>query len=434
MSADVIVVGVGADGWSGLAAAAQAELSRARIVYGSTRQLRLLPGEVRADRVVWRSPMSAHLAELADGIAAHSIDPNSNNPNSNNPNSNSPDSNSPDSTAAAAPIHVLASGDPMFHGVGASLVRAFGAERVRVIPHPSSASLAAARLGWDLARTRVVSLVTAPVETLLGHLTGGARTIVLSRDAATPADVADLLTAAGFGASSMTVLSDLGARTERVDSGHAATWTGTPSPLNIVAVDCVGPAHSRAPGLDDDEFTNDGQLTKRPIRALTVSALRPADGQTFWDIGAGAGSICIEWLRLAQTGRAVAFEADPARTSHIVENARRHGVADRLELRGAAPDALTDAPRPDTVFVGGGLSADLLERAWAALPTGGRIVANAVTLQTERLISDAADRWGGDLMRVSVERAAPLGRSTAWRPALPIVQWTAVRTDDEGMR
>lgn len=399
MSADVVVVGIGADGWRSLSSIAQSELSEALVVYGSTRQLALLPDDVvGATRVPWHSPMSAHLAELA----ASELD---------------------------APIHVLASGDPMFHGVGTSLVRAFGAERVRVISHPSSATLAAARLGWDLARTQVVSLVTASVDTLTAHLTDGAALLILSRDATTPADVADLVADSGFGASPFTVLSDLGADTERVHAGRADTWTGAPSALNVIAVDCVGPARSRAPGLDDDDFVHRGQITKRPMRALTVSALRPAEGQTLWDVGAGAGSIGVEWLRLTTTGRVVAFESDAERAADVVENARRHGVVDRLDLRGAAPAALTGAPKPDTVFIGGGMTTEALGIAWNALESGGRIVANAVTLETERLVVDAAGRWGGDLMRVSVERATPLGRSTAWRPALPIVQWTAVKTE-----
>ena len=398
MSADVVVVGIGADGWRSLSSIAQSELSEAFVVYGSTRQLALLPDDVGATRVPWHSPMSAHLAELA----ASELD---------------------------APIHVLASGDPMFHGVGTSLVRAFGAERVRVISHPSSATLAAARLGWDLARTQVVSLVTASVDTLTAHLTDGAALLILSRDATTPADVADLVADSGFGASPFTVLSDLGADTERVHAGRADTWTGAPSALNVIAVDCVGPARSRAPGLDDDDFVHRGQITKRPMRALTVSALRPAEGQTLWDVGAGAGSIGVEWLRLTTTGRVVAFESDAERAADVVENARRHGVVDRLDLRGAAPAALTGAPKPDTVFIGGGMTTEALGIAWNALESGGRIVANAVTLETERLVVDAAGRWGGDLMRVSVERATPLGRSTAWRPALPIVQWTAVKTE-----
>lgn len=401
MTADVVVVGIGAGGWLSLSPTAQSELSEAVVVYGSARQLALLPDEIGATRVPWRSPMSAHLAELA----ASELD---------------------------STVHVLASGDPMFHGVGASLVRAFGADRVRVIAHPSSATLAAARLGWDLARTQVVSLVISPVDTLTPHLTDGAALLILSRDAATPADVADLLADNGFGASPFTVLSDLGAATEQVQAGQADTWTGAPSALNVIAVNCVGPARSRAPGLGDDDFVHRGPITKRPMRALTVSMLRPAEGQTLWDVGAGAGSIGIEWLRLTASGRVVAFESDADRAADIVENARRHGVGDRLELRGAAPGALDGAPSPDTVFIGGGMTREVLEIAWNALVSGGRIVANAVTLETERLVVDAADRWGGELLRVTVERAAPLGGSTAWRPALPIVQWTAVKIETGG--
>lgn len=401
MTADVVVVGIGADGWSGLSQDAQTELRRARTVYGSTRQLDLLPADVDAARVTWRRPMSEHLSELAS------------------------------SSGFDHPIHILASGDPMFHGVGASLTRAFGTDRMRVFGHPSSVSSAAARLGWDLARADVVSLVTAPVDTLSRRLTDGATILILSRDATTPLDVADLLTANGFGESHLTVLSDVDGSAERVDSGLASTWTGAPSSLNIIGIRCVGPSRSLVPGLDDDEFVNDGQLTKRPIRALTVSALRPAERATLWDIGAGAGSVGVEWLRATATGRAIAFESDPARAANVATNARRHGVADRLTVLGAAPDALADAPTPDTVFVGGGMTSDVLHVAWHALPTGGRIVANAVTLETERLLVDAATRWGGELMRVSVERATGLGGSTAWRAAFPIVQWTAIRHGDD---
>ncbi|MGO3325852.1 precorrin-6y C5,15-methyltransferase (decarboxylating) subunit CbiE [Gordonia sp. (in: high G+C Gram-positive bacteria)] len=401
MTADVVVVGIGAGGWRSLSPAAQSELSEAVVIYGSARQLDLVPDDVGATRVRWRSPMSEHLAELGESDL--------------------------DST-----VHVLASGDPMFHGIGASLVRVFGAARVRVIAHPSSATLAAARLGWDLARTRIVSLVTAPVDALAAHLTDGAALLILSRDATTPADVADLLANNGFGASPFTVLSDLGADSERVQAGRADTWTGAPSALNIIAVDCVGPVRSRAPGLADEDFTHRGQITKRPMRALTVSALRPAEEQVLWDVGAGAGSVGIEWLRLTASGRVVAFESDAERSADVLENARTHGVVDRLDLRGAAPDALSDAPAPDAVFIGGGMTPEVLEIAWNALASGGRMVANAVTLETERLVVDAADRWGGELLRVSVERASPLGGSTAWRPALPVVQWTAVKTETEG--
>ncbi|GAC78313.1 precorrin-6Y C5,15-methyltransferase (decarboxylating) [Gordonia malaquae] len=403
MTGRFVVVGMGADGWESLSSTARRSLEAATDVYGSARQLDLLPADLTAVRTPWRSPMSEHLASLAATIGGADV------------------------------VHVLASGDPMFHGVGASLVRLVGPDRVTVHSSPSSVSLAAARLGWDLASTMVVSLVTAPVETLALNFTDGARLLVLSRDGSTPAQVAELLRSLGFGSSEMTVLGDLGGAAEHVVTGRADVWNDGAPALNVVAVDCVGPAVSRAPGLPDSHFANDGQLTKQPIRALTVSALAPAEGRLLWDVGAGSGSIGIEWLRQLRTGRVVAFESDTDRAAVATANACRHGVGDRYEMRGAAPASLDGAPTPDAVFIGGGMTADVLDAAWSALCVGGRIVANAVTIETERLLVEAAGARGGDLIRVSVERAAPLGRSTAWRPALPIVQWTAVKESGAGL-
>lgn len=391
-----VVVGIGADGWDGLTPAARRELESARTVYGSQRQLDLLPASVSATRIQWRSPMSEHLADVT-------------------------------AAETSEPVHLLASGDPMFHGLGASLVRTVGAHRVRVLSAPSSVSLAASRLGWDLASATVMSLVTAPLESMVGHLTDGARLLVLSTDASTPEAVAHLLCEYGYGGSSLAVLSDLGAPDEHILWGNADGWRGTSSALNIVAVECAGPPRSRAPGRADDAYLNDGQLSKRPVRVLSVSVLEPAEGQCLWDIGAGSGSIGIEWLATLRTGHVVAFEADPQRAVNVVENARRHGVVDRIEVRAGVPAALADAPRPNSVFIGGGMSVEVLDAAWNALLPGGRIVVNAVTIETERIVDQASRRWGGDMVRIGIEYAAPLGGSTAWRPALPIVQWTAVK-------
>ncbi len=392
MTGRFVVVGIGADGWEGLGARARTELTRARVVYGSQRQLQLIP-DGPAQRRAWTSPMSQHLRQVLNSDAEDDI-------------------------------HILASGDPMFHGVGTTIVRAVGAERVHVIPAVSSASLACARLGWDLADTTILTTVTRDVDTVAAALTDGLDLLVLSRDETTPAAIAGLLNDNGFGWSSVTVLEQLGGPDERVVRGVARTWVEPPGdPLNIVAISCVGPRRSTAPGLPDDAFDHDGQITKQPIRALTVSALAPSYRQLLWDIGSGSGSVAIEWLHAAPTGRVVAFERDIARTDRLLSNARTHAVADRLTVRGAAPDACTDAPPPDSVFIGGGLSDDVLTAAWTALMTQGRLVANAVTLENQTLLADWYARHGGSLRRFGIETAAPLGTMTTWRPSLPIVQW-----------
>jgi precorrin-6Y C5,15-methyltransferase (decarboxylating) len=391
-----VVVGIGADGWDGLTLPSQRELAGATTIYGSGRQLALLSPEVDAKLVAWRSPMSAHLREVLA-----------------------------DSTSGT--VHLLASGDPMFHGLGSTVVEAVGPANVRVLPHPSSASLAAALLGWDLSTVRVVSLVTGDVDDVLGAAGDGRRLIVLSRDVSSPAAVAAMLRDGGWGASMMTVLEQLGGPAQRVVSGTAAGWDEPDGdPLNVVAVECTGPTRQLAPGLPDADFTHDGQLTKQAVRALTVAALAPSDGQMLWDIGAGAGSVGIEWLRLNPSGRVVAIEHDTARAARIGENARRHGVGSRLdvvEAEAAAALARVAGP-PDAVFAGGGLDAAVFDRAWSALAPGGVFVANAVAIPTQELVIGLAAQHGGTLRRIGLEEAAPLGSLTAWRPALPVVQWT----------
>lgn len=390
----IVVVGIGADGWAGLTDHARDELLGASVIYGSRRQLGLL-GELPARRVPWESPMTDHLQRvLAD--------------------------------ADDVTIHVVASGDPMFHGVGSTIARMAGTARLTVIPTVSSASLACARLGWDITDVAIVSAVTAHAQVVSSVATHRRRVLVLSRDAATPSSVARILCDNGFGASEMTVLARLGSSGERSVSARADLWDDPGvDALNVIAVDCVGPRRSPAPGRPDDEFAHDGQITKSPIRALTVAALAPTCHDLLWDIGSGSGSVAIEWLRVAERTAAIAFEADAARAERITRNAARHGVAHRLRVAGRAPQSLAAAPTPDAVFIGGGLTAEVLTAAWDALAPGGRIVANAVTLETQSLLTGACSEHGGDLRRIAIETAAPLGSMTTWRPALPIVQWSA---------
>ncbi len=394
-----VVVGIGADGWDGLSGAAQRELVCATRVFGSARQLRLLGPTVGATRTPWRSPMSAHLREILEGA---------------------------EDGGADGPVHLLASGDPMFHGLGATVVAAVGADRVRIVTHASSVSLAAARLGWDLSAAAVVSLVTGEVDDVLGAAGDGCRFFVLSRDAATPAAVAATLRDHGWGDSALTVLEQLGGPTERIVAGTARDWAvPAGDALNVVAVECAGPARVLAPGLPDTDFDHDGQITKQVVRALTVAALAPSAGQVLWDVGAGSGSVGIEWLRVNPTGRVIAVERDAQRSVRIGTNARRHGVAGRLTV--VAGEAAAVLPgftgAPDAVFAGGGLTADVFALLWGVLPVGGTFVANAVSIPTQQLLVGLAAEHGGSLRRVGIEDAAPLGRVTAWRPALPIVQW-----------
>lgn len=393
----VDVVGIGADGWEGLSPRARRAVTSADVLLGNTRQLDLVP-EPAGRRVAWPSPMLPALPGL---LAEH----------------------------ADRAVCVLASGDPMFHGIGSTLARLVGPERLRVLPHPSSASLACARMGWPVHATAVVSLVGKPVELLHPSVQPGHRVLVLSSGPRTPAEVAALLRARGFGASRMTVLTDLGGASERRLQATADSWEQAEVPaLNVIALECPADPATRplptTPGLPDDVFEHDGQLTKRDVRAVTVPRLAPGPGQLLWDVGAGAGSIAIEWMRVDPSCRAIAVEHREDRAARIVRNAAALGVPGLDVVTGAAPEALAGLEAPDAVFVGGGATVPgVLEACWSALRPGGRLVVNAVTLQSEVLVADWYDREGGELVRLSVEHASPVGGFTGWRPAMRVTQW-----------
>ncbi|GAA2063511.1 bifunctional cobalt-precorrin-7 (C(5))-methyltransferase/cobalt-precorrin-6B (C(15))-methyltransferase [Streptomyces albiaxialis] len=400
----VTVVGVGADGWEGLPDAARTALRDAEVLIGGPRQLDLLPPapECAGERVAWPSPLRPAVPGL---LAVH----------------------------AGRRIAVLASGDPFFHGIGRALAEELGPGALRVLPHPSSVAYACARLGWPQEDTEVVTAVGRPTARLAAALHDGRRLLVLSAGAATPAEVAALLRDRGFGPSRLRVLEQLGGPRERTYEGVADDWTAPPGdPLNVLAVECRrAPGALRlgaAPGLPDEAYEHDGQLTKRHVRAATLAALAPAPGELLWDVGGGSGSIAVEWMRTHPSCRAVSVERDPERAARIDRNAERLGVPGLRTVAGEAPHALAGLPAPDAVFVGGGLTAPgLLDACWAALAPGGRLVANTVTLESEALLADRRARHGGELTRLAVAHAVPVGGFTGWRQAMPVTQWSVTK-------
>lgn len=404
----VTVVGIGADGWAGLPDASRDALRGADVVIGGDRQLALLPEECRARRVAWPSPLRPAVPAL---LAEHTRD--------------------------GRRVAVLASGDPMFYGIGRALAETAGPERLRVLPHPSSVSYACARLGWPLEDTETVTLVGRPLASLTAALHDGRLLLVLSAGAATPGEVAALLRDRGFGPSRLTVLEQLGSDRENHLTGTADHWPHPPGdPLNVLAVTCVrDPSALRlgaVPGLPDAAYENDGQLTKRHVRAATLAALAPAPGELLWDIGGGSGSIGIEWMRTHRTCRAVAVERSPERAARIARNAAALGVPALKVVTAAAPAGLAELDTPDAVFIGGGLTAPgLLDACWAALRPGGRMVANTVTLESEALLADRYRRHGGDLVRLAVAHAVPVGGFTGWRQAMPVTQWSVTKRETE---
>lgn len=391
------LIGIGEDGLAGLSDAAKALLQAAELVVGGKRHLMLARDAIRGKSLTWPSPIGDAFPEIA--------------------------------AQRGRPIAVLASGDPFFYGVGKQLTAVVPADEILCLPQPSAFSLAAARLGWALQDTALVSLHGRPLEAVIRHLQPGGQIIALSWDGETPARLATLLSARGFGSAILTVLEALGGPRERIRTSAASRFAlADVDDLNTIAIalpsDVVLPTLSLAAGLDDSVFESDGQLTKREIRAVTLSSLAPRAGELLWDVGLGAGSISIEWLLRHPAMRAIGIEAHPDRAQRAARNAAALGTPDLSIVVDRAPDAFAGLPEPDAIFLGGGMSdPGVFETAWAALKPGGRLVANAVSLKTEQLMLDLFHRHGGDLVRLDVARANPIGNEVAWSPARPVTQW-----------
>ncbi|MBC8790235.1 MAG: cobalamin biosynthesis bifunctional protein CbiET [Tagaea sp. CACIAM 22H2] len=398
MDAWLEIVGIGEDGLAGLSPAARAAIARAQILVGGKRHLALVPDGAQ-ERWPWPSPLEAGIEKLLD--------------------------------LRGTKVCVLASGDPMWFGVGATLARRLAKDEYRVHPAPSSFALAAARMGWSLQDVATISVHGRPIEALHPHLQPGAKLLVLSDSGDTPAAIVRMLCARGYASSDVTVLEHMGGEGEtRFDARAGAFPPDRRRDLNVVAIACV--AEAMAPlmpivaGLPDDAYIHDGQLTKRDMRAITLARLAPYPGALLWDVGAGCGSISIEWMRSHPACRAIAIERDEARRGMIATNAKALGAPGLRIVAGAAPAALEGLETPDAIFVGGGASeAGMLEKCWAALRPGGMLVANAVTLQSEAVLIAARETYNGELVRISVAHASPVGKFDAWRTAMPVTTLTA---------
>lgn len=394
------ILGVGVDGVEGLKPRARDALSAAGTVYGGERHLAMVESLITGETRVWSSPIADSITELLG--------------------------------KRGTPVAVLASGDPFYFGIGASIRPHVKPSEMRVFPALSAAALAAARLGWAQQDVTTVSLCGRKLESLRPHLQPGGQLFVLSADGTTPAKVAAELTERGFGPTRMHVLEQLGGPDQRHRMVQAARFDlADVAALNMMALEIEAGPGARiipvVPGRPDDLFEHEGQITKAEVRAITLANLSPRPGELLWDVGTGSGSIAIEWLLAASGTKAIGIDRREDRIAAARANAARLGVPN-LKLRsGDAPEVLKGLPTPQAIFIGGSGSREAFEAAWAALPSGGRLVANAVTLETLALLTEIRKQWGGRMVRISVERADAVGSYQAFRPALSIVQYVGIK-------
>ena len=389
------LLGIGADGLDGLSQRARRALAAAEVLVGGARHLAMLPEDGRP-RLSWRSPLADTLPEIL--------------------------------AQRPRPVALLASGDPLWYGVGRLLLQHLSPAEVAIVPHVSAFQEACSRLGWALEEALPLTAHGRPISALRRHFQPGRRLLVLTADGSGPAAIARCLAADGYGESGITVLEEMGGVRERRTEARAATLDGRFADLNLVAIELATAARPRpsVPGLPDDAYEHDGQLTKAEVRAVTLAALAPCDGELLWDVGAGAGSVAIEWLRSGRAMRALAIERDSARAARITANAERLGVPELVVHTGAAPAALADLPAPAAIFVGGGASAPgLLDLCWDRLATGGRLVVNAVSVAGEAALLALHGAHGGRLLRLQLARAETIGTRLVWRPAMPVTQLAA---------
>lgn len=397
-SAWLHIVGIGEDGMDGLTPATRAVVEAADVIVGGDRH-HDLSDNLTAERIAWPSPFDAVIDKLL--------------------------------ALKGRRVVVLATGDPLWFSVGARIGRAMPSNEITYHPQVSAFQLAAVRMGWSMADLETLTVHGRPVETMIAFIQPEQRLLILTTGEQTPAQIAAFLTRRGYGKSRMTVLSSMGGKDERRFDGQAETWTHKVPPFNTLAVECVAAPDAallpRVPGLDDTLFESDGTMTKREVRAATLAKLMPMRGALLWDVGAGCGSVAIEWMRAARYARAIGIEPRADRRTMAAVNAEALG-APRLELiDGMVPEALDGLTAPDAIFIGGGLSEETFAACWSALRPLGRLVANAVTLESEEILIRLHREHGGDLVKLSVHRAEPVGPRTGWRPLMPVTQWSLVK-------
>ncbi|MEO0496237.1 MAG: precorrin-6y C5,15-methyltransferase (decarboxylating) subunit CbiE [Pseudomonadota bacterium] len=387
------IIGIGEDGEAGLTPAAMDQLRQADVILGGDRHQKLVCN-TNAERLTWPSPFDAMIDTIIDHRGQRFV--------------------------------ILVTGDPLWYSVGARIARAIDPSQIVFHPQLSAFQLAAARMGWSLADCETLTVHGRPAEQIIPYFTADARLLVLTKDASTPAAIAGLLTEHGFGQSQMTVLAALGGPNEQRVSASAGSWSQQVPDFHTLAIECRANADAtilpRGPGLPDSAFEHDGKMTKSEVRAVTLARLAPGRGEYLWDVGLGCGSVAIEWMRTGRDARAVGLEPKAERRAIAARNAKRLG-APALDIRDAlAPDGLVDLPKPHAVFIGGGLTNETFEICLQALRPHGRLVANAVTLETEALLLDLHARRGGELTRLAVSRAEPVGPYRGWRPSMPVTQ------------
>jgi precorrin-6B C5,15-methyltransferase / cobalt-precorrin-6B C5,C15-methyltransferase len=395
------VVGINEDGLSGLSSIARSLVDCASVIVGGDRHLSMLPQSDRREKLIWTSPIEDSVTEII--------------------------------RRRGQSICVLASGDPMCYGIGVTLIRRIPISEMTIIPSPSAFSLACARLGWSFTEVEMLSLCGRDPALINTILYPNARLLILSAGKQTPTTVAQMLVERGYGKSKITVLERMGGDRERIVTGIAASWDATEiADLNTIAITCIAEfdtiSLSRLPGLPDRAYHHDGQLTKKEVRAVTLAALAPLPGQLLWDVGAGCGSIAIEWMRSHPRCRAIAIEQNNKRLQYIADNAFALGVPHLKIVAGEAPIVLKDLPQPDTIFIGGGLTAEnILETCWNALPSRGRLVANTVTVESEQKLLQWHGKLGGELTRIAISRTEPVGKFLGWKAMSPVTQWVVVK-------
>ena len=392
------IIGIGEDGIDGLTQATRAVLETAEVIIGGDRHHQL-SDQITAQRIAWPSPFDALIDQLQ--------------------------------SLKGRRVAVLATGDPLWFSVGARIGRAIPADEITYHPQLSAFQLAAARMGWSLADVETLTVHGRPVQQMIAFIQPDQRLLILTTGAETPAQIAAFLTERGFGKSPMSVLANMGGDREQRFDGLAESWDHQVPAFNTLAVDCVAAPDAallpRVPGLADELFQHDGTMTKQEVRAVTVAKLMPMRGALLWDIGTGCGSVAVEWMRAARYARAIGIEPRADRRALAAANALALGTPKLELIAGKVPEALTDLPAPDAVFIGGGLSEQTFKAAFAALRPLGRLVANAVTLESEAVLIALQARHGGQLVKLAVQRAEPVGGLTGWRPMMPVTQWSLVK-------